>query len=192
MHVMYWYYCYETLMPCITRPTLLTPAAAAAAFTQVAASGTAATLREGRLLQLIADNSLLYTDVVTRIGLLDTSQTAWAQDKYVGVHAEGMGVTLCHLCCLGLLLYSAPRGWVSLCVTLCHLCCLGLLLYSAPRGCEGINVERMTYDDSSNVAAVMLGVAHRSTAAAVVLVTAAAAAAAESLFTLHAMSVKTP
>jgi hypothetical protein len=53
----------------------------------------------------------------------------------------------------------------------------------------------MTYDDSSDVAAVMLGVAHRSTAAAVVLVTAAAAAAAaaaESLFTLHAMSVKTP
>ena len=80
-------------------------------------------------------------------------------------------------------------------VTLCHLCCLGLLLYSAPRGCEGINVERMTYDDSSDVAAVMLGVAHRSTAAAVVLVTAAAAAAAaaaaESLVTLHAMSVKT-
>jgi hypothetical protein len=130
MHVIYWYYCYETLMPCITRPALLTPAAAAAAFTQVAASGTAATLREGRLLQLIADNSLLYTDVVTRIGLLDTSQTAWAQDKYVGVHTEGMGVTLCHLCCLGLLLYSAPRGWVSLCVT----CVAWDYCYIAPPG----------------------------------------------------------
>lgn len=48
---------------------------------EVATSGKAHTLKEGRLLQLIADNSLLYTDVVTKIGLLDISQTAWTQDK---------------------------------------------------------------------------------------------------------------
>ncbi|KAF8056767.1 hypothetical protein HT031_006265 [Scenedesmus sp. PABB004] len=49
---------------------------------EVAQTGKCSDLREGRLLQLIAENSLLYTDVVTKIGLLDISQTAWTQDKY--------------------------------------------------------------------------------------------------------------
>lgn len=47
----------------------------------VAQTGQCDTLKEARLLQLIADNSLLYTDVVTKIGLLDISPTAWANDK---------------------------------------------------------------------------------------------------------------
>jgi hypothetical protein len=47
----------------------------------VATSGRCVNIKEARLLQLIADNSLLYTDVVTKIGLLDISQTAWGQDR---------------------------------------------------------------------------------------------------------------
>jgi hypothetical protein len=48
---------------------------------EVARSGACDNVKEARLLQLIADNSLLYTDVVTKIGLLDISQTAWTQDR---------------------------------------------------------------------------------------------------------------
>eukprot|EP00775_Hariotina_reticulata_P007413 gene7413-7622_t len=48
----------------------------------VATTGRCVNIKETRLLQLIADNSLLYTDVVTKIGLLDISQTAWGQDRY--------------------------------------------------------------------------------------------------------------
>jgi hypothetical protein len=48
---------------------------------EVAESGTAHRIKEKQLLQHIADNSLLYTDVVTKIGLLDISQTVWQQDK---------------------------------------------------------------------------------------------------------------
>lgn len=40
-------------------------------------------MKEAGLLQLIAENSLMYTDVVTKIGLLDISQTAWKQDRCV-------------------------------------------------------------------------------------------------------------
>jgi hypothetical protein len=47
----------------------------------VASSGQCDTVKEAGLLKLIAENSLLYTDVVTKIGLLDISQTAWKQDK---------------------------------------------------------------------------------------------------------------
>lgn len=49
--------------------------------TAVAQTGACDNVKEARLLQLIADNSLLYTDVVTKFGLLDISQTAWNQDK---------------------------------------------------------------------------------------------------------------
>ncbi|WIA41726.1 hypothetical protein OEZ86_009069 [Tetradesmus obliquus] len=49
---------------------------------EVAESGAAHRIKEKQLLQHIADNSLLYTDVVTKIGLLDVSQTAWAADRY--------------------------------------------------------------------------------------------------------------
>lgn len=49
--------------------------------TAVAQTGQCDTVKEARLLQLIADNSLLYTDVVTKIGLLDISPTAWKHDK---------------------------------------------------------------------------------------------------------------
>eukprot|EP00879_Flechtneria_rotunda_P006798 GHRR01007142.1.p1 GENE.GHRR01007142.1~~GHRR01007142.1.p1 ORF type:complete len:430 (+),score=105.28 GHRR01007142.1:228-1517(+) len=52
---------------------------------KVAKSGQCADVREPALLKLIAENSLLYTDVVTKIGLLDISQTAWTQDRYVSV-----------------------------------------------------------------------------------------------------------
>lgn len=47
----------------------------------VASSGQCDTVKEAGLLKLIAENSLLYTDVVTKIGLLDISQTAWKLDK---------------------------------------------------------------------------------------------------------------
>lgn len=50
--------------------------------TAVAQTGACDNVKEARLLQLIADNSLLYTDVVTKFGLLDISQTAWNQDKH--------------------------------------------------------------------------------------------------------------
>jgi hypothetical protein len=50
---------------------------------EVAESGAAHRIKEKQLLQHIADNSLLYTDVVTKIGLLDISQTVWQQDKCV-------------------------------------------------------------------------------------------------------------
>eukprot|EP00878_Enallax_costatus_P003261 GHUV01003464.1.p1 GENE.GHUV01003464.1~~GHUV01003464.1.p1 ORF type:complete len:560 (+),score=138.66 GHUV01003464.1:1567-3246(+) len=49
---------------------------------KVAEEGESSDIKDMELLKLIADNSLLYTDVVTKIGLLDISQTAWTQDKY--------------------------------------------------------------------------------------------------------------
>lgn len=49
--------------------------------TAVAQTGQCDTVKEAGLLQLIADNSLLYTDVVTKIGLLDMNPTAWKNDK---------------------------------------------------------------------------------------------------------------
>lgn len=51
--------------------------------TAVAQTGQCDTVKEAGLLQLIADNSLLYTDVVTKIGLLDMNPTAWKNDKLV-------------------------------------------------------------------------------------------------------------
>jgi hypothetical protein len=47
----------------------------------VAKMGAEKDFKEAGLLQLIAENSLLYTDVVTKIGLLDISPTAWKNDK---------------------------------------------------------------------------------------------------------------
>lgn len=49
--------------------------------TKVAEQGESSDIKEAAMLKLVADNSLLYTDVVTKIGLLDISQTAWTQDR---------------------------------------------------------------------------------------------------------------
>lgn len=59
--------------------------------TAVAQTGQCDTVKEAGLLQLIADNSLLYTDVVTKIGLLDISPTAWKHDKWGPAVGWGAG-----------------------------------------------------------------------------------------------------
>lgn len=48
---------------------------------EIADMGESRSLNDSKLLKLIGENSLLYTDVVTKLGLLDTSDTAWRNDK---------------------------------------------------------------------------------------------------------------
>lgn len=75
----------EVRLPCCWFVTLRKVDDAIHQFTpylsKVAEEGESSDIKDKELLKLIADNSLLYTDVVTKIGLLDISQTAWTQDK---------------------------------------------------------------------------------------------------------------
>jgi uncharacterized Rmd1/YagE family protein len=54
---------------------------------EIAATGRSrsAASSDGQLLRLIGENSLLYTQVVAKLGLLDTSDAAWGKDRYHGV-----------------------------------------------------------------------------------------------------------
>ena len=47
----------------------------------IAKDGKSKNINEPKLMQLIAVNSLLYSSMINKLGLLDTSDTAWKQDK---------------------------------------------------------------------------------------------------------------
>jgi hypothetical protein len=47
----------------------------------IAKFGESKNISEPKLMQLIAVNSLLYSSMINKLGLLDTSDTAWKQDK---------------------------------------------------------------------------------------------------------------
>lgn len=55
--------------------------------TEIASSGRSETIKSNQLLSMIGSNSLLYTDVVSKLGLLDTTEVAWRNDKYFEVSA---------------------------------------------------------------------------------------------------------